>query len=194
MVDMSVTEVAERAKRLAGLRGVRPWNRHSLVLLVAGLVYLGIGFAYMIAGPSASREVTMAFQLSWMPLQAWGAVFALVGLASIISSRWPPASETWGYTAMTAISGGWAAFYLLGIPFFGAPIQNLTSVLVWSLVAFLWWAVSGLVSPINQRHPLIVVTVDTLGNQVDVHTYDFQRGEDPFHISRDGVTLTEEES
>lgn len=127
-------------------RALRPWMRHSLVLAVAGTVYVLVGVSYIAAEANASRESALRLALDWMPLPAWGCIWILVGLLAILSSRWPPASETWGYTAMTGLAAGWASFYLLGIPL-GSDAQNFSGVLVWGLVAFMWWAISGLVNP-----------------------------------------------
>lgn len=125
---------------------LRDWQRHSLVLAVAGTVYLLVGVSYILAEPNPTREIALRIALDWMPFGAWGIVWIAVGSLAIISSRWPPASETWGYTTMTGLSAAWAGFYLAGI-FLGAPAQNISGVLVWGLMAFLWWAISGLVNP-----------------------------------------------
>jgi hypothetical protein len=126
---------------------LRDWKRHSLVLAVAGTVYICTGVTYMTTEPTNSRLSALRVAIDWMPLSAWGIVFMLVGALAILSSRWPPASETWGYTALTSLSIGWAGFYLCAIPL-GAPAgQNFTGALAWGLLGFLWWAISGLVNP-----------------------------------------------
>ena len=125
---------------------LRDWKRHSLVLAVAGTVYVLVGVSYIASTANASRESALRLALAWMPLPAWGCIWIVVGLLAILSSRWPPASETWGYTTMTALASAWAAFYGLGI-LLGSPTQNVSGVLVWGLVAFMWWAISGLVNP-----------------------------------------------
>lgn len=125
---------------------LRPWQRHSLVLAVAGTVYVLVGISYIVSVPTASRESSLAVAISWWSLPAWGCIWIVVGCLAILSSRWPPASETWGYTTMTGLAAGWAGFYLVGI-IGGAPMQGVSGVLVWGLVAFMWWAISGLVNP-----------------------------------------------
>lgn len=137
----------EEFVRRSKWRGVRPHTRHSIVLSVAGLVYIGTGLLYIYTEPNAARVQALKVALHMMPMQGWGVVFIIAGLLALVSSRWPPASETWGYTSMTGLSAGWAGVYLSGIAVGGAPSQNLTGALVWGLVAFLWWAVSGLVNP-----------------------------------------------
>lgn len=129
------------------LLALRPWKRHSLVLAVAGTVYALVGISYIVSDPTPSREAALKLAIHWMPLPIWGCVWIFTGFLAFLSSRWPPASETWGYTTMTALAAGWAAFYLVGIVFMNAPAQGFSGVLVWGLVAFMWWAISGLVNP-----------------------------------------------
>lgn len=127
--------------------GLRPWRRHSLVLLVTGLVYVFIGFAYVYTDPRRSRDVALQIALDWWSLDVWGWIFVFSGLLAILSSRWPPFSETWGYFVLTGLSAGWSGFYVTGVIFGDSPVGNLTGGLTWGLVAFLWWAISGLVNP-----------------------------------------------
>jgi uncharacterized membrane protein len=125
---------------------LRAWQRHSLVLAVAGTVYILVGISYIVSKPTESRQESLQLAISWMPLPVWGGVWIFVGCLAILSSRWPPASETWGYTTMTALAAAWSTFYVFGIVF-GAPAQGFSGVLVWALIAFMWWAISGLVNP-----------------------------------------------
>lgn len=133
-------------KRIEDWLGVRIWKRHSLVLLVAGLVYIMIGIAYLVTDSTPSRTESLKVALHWMSLGGWGWVFILSGLLAILSSRWPPFSETWGYTVLTGLSAGWAAVYLVGV-IGGAPAQGLSGAMSWGLLAFMWWAISGLINP-----------------------------------------------
>jgi hypothetical protein len=128
-------------------QGMRPWTRHSLVLLVAGLIYVGIGFAFCFTRPTGAKEQALHFALKWWSFQTWGVIFIVAGVLAVISSRWPPVSRTWGYSVLTGLSAAWAAFYGVGIFFADSPTTNLTAGLSWALVAFLWWAISGLRDP-----------------------------------------------
>lgn len=130
--------------------GMRPWQRHSQVLLIAGLVYIGIGISFITTEPTHARAVALSVALTWWPFEWWGLVFIFSGLLAVLSSRWPPISKTWGYVVLTALSAGWAAFYLTSVLFKHSPPSNLSGVGVWGLVAYLWWAISGLKNP-NDR-------------------------------------------
>lgn len=124
--------------------GLRKWKRHSTILLVAGLIYVGIGLSMVYLEPSASRSFALMAALKWAPMSVWGQVFIFAGILSMISARWPPVSKIWGYMVLTGLSAGWAAFYAVGI-FMGANLtSNLAGAATWGLIAFLWWAITGL--------------------------------------------------
>lgn len=127
-------------------KGLRPWQRHGQVLTVAGTVYIYTGLVYALTPTTASRESALRVALEWAPLSFYGIVFIVVGSLAIVSSRWPPASETWGYTAMTGLAVAWAGVYLFGIVF-GAPLGGLSAVSLWGMIGYLWYAISGLVNP-----------------------------------------------
>lgn len=135
--------------------GLRPWKRHSTILLVVGFLFVLVGVSYILSKPSEGREIALRVILQVAPIQAWGCLFISAGLMSMISSRWPPLAETWGYMVLTGLSSGWSATYLTGIVFFHSPIANVTQVILWGCLAFMWWAISGLPNPEK-----IVVTDD----------------------------------
>ena len=127
---------------------LRPFQRHSLVLAVAGLVYIGVGIAYTCTDPTPDRLSSIGWALEHIPLSAWGVVWILVGILAVLSARWPPASKTWGYSALTGLSMCWSALYGVGIALFDAPPEaGITGCFVWGLVSFLWWAIAGLTNP-----------------------------------------------
>lgn len=134
---------------------LRTWKRHDLILSVAGCMYVMIGVAFVLAEPSHTRDVALAIILRIAPFPFWGWVFIGVGAVSIISSKWPPSAETWGYVVLTGFSTGWGSAYLMGILFAGAPWVNINGFLIWGMLGFLWWAISGLVNP-----DTVVVTAD----------------------------------
>lgn len=128
-------------------RGLRPWRRHSLVLSLGGVIYMTLGLVYVISQPSRAREVSLELALGYAPIEVWGLVFLATGVAGLVSARWPPASEKWGYTAMSSLAALWGSAYVLGVLLLDVPEQSLSGGLLWYLVAFLWWAISGLENP-----------------------------------------------
>jgi hypothetical protein len=125
--------------------GLRPWKRHSTILLVAGFMYMLFGLTYILGQPNKSRDDALVVLLQFAPLSVWGGVFVAVGALTVLSSRWPPFHATWGYTILTGLSSMWMAAYLTANLFHHA--QSLSGAMVWGLVAFMWWAISGLLNP-----------------------------------------------
>lgn len=136
-------------------RGVRPFLRHSLVLVVAGIAYMILGMSYVLARPTPSRTSALYYAFNLFPIHVWGWLFVLAGALSIISSRWPPFSTTWGYMVLTGLSATWAGFYAMGVIFRVSPLTNISAVCLWGLIAFMWWAISGLVNPPEPGQVLI---------------------------------------
>lgn len=129
--------------------GVRPWTKHSLVLLVSGLVYSGVGLSYILAPADSRSRAALSVAKSWMPIQGWGIVFLIIGLATVVSARWPPTADKWGYMILTGLSSGWSAFYFVGVIFVDTPASSLSGGCIWGLLAFMWWAISGLTNPVK---------------------------------------------
>jgi hypothetical protein len=127
--------------------GVRPWNRHSLVLLIAGAVYVAIGFVYVNTPPGGPTWEALVAAREWFSLDQWAFLWIIVGVLAIISSRWPPVAEKWGYVSLTSLAAGWGSFYVLGVIFGPNSVSAAAVGLLWWLIAFMWWAVSGLISP-----------------------------------------------
>lgn len=134
------------ATRRARWLALRPWRRHSMVLLVAGVVYIMIGAAYAFTPSNPQRTAALSVPLALAPLRAWAVLFILVGLLAILSARWPPASESWGYTTLSGLSTLWAMFYVWGM-ILGGTLTNITGAGLFGLLAFMWWAISGLRNP-----------------------------------------------
>lgn len=134
-------------KRFRRFWGLRPWKRHSTILMVVGMLYALIGFQYMIAPPSNLRETSLVVIMKIAPVKVWGAIFLISGLLTSLSSRWPPFAERWGYMILAGLSAMWAAAYLMGFLFFHSPISNLNQVIIWGCLSFMWWAISGLLNP-----------------------------------------------
>lgn len=135
------------AKHWRNLLLLRPWQRHSLVLMVGGIVYLCIGIAMTTVDLKVEQKRAITLALHMAPIHIWGLVFVMAGLLAMLSSRWPTFSITWGYMVLTGLSLAWGSTYLLGGLVLHAPIANVVSGLVWVLMGFLWWGISGLLNP-----------------------------------------------
>lgn len=126
--------------------GLRPWKRHSTILMVGGFMYAVIGWVYAFGPPNPLRDRALVILTQIASVQLWGTIFLAAGIATMISSRWPPVSEAWGYMVLEGLSAAWCATYLLGLVFYNSS-ANLTGGIVWGLLAFMWWAISGLLNP-----------------------------------------------
>jgi hypothetical protein len=126
----------------------RSWQRHGLVLMVGGLVYICLGLSYLTIGELSHRqEVSLSVALNLMPIHYWAVLFIFSGVLACLSSRWPIFHDSWGYMVLAGLSSGWSAVYLTSYIFGEASINNIPFALVWGLMAFMWWGVSGLVNP-----------------------------------------------
>jgi len=96
-----------------------------------------------------SRESTLVVALQYAPLSTWGFFFVVAGMMACWSSRWPRFHNTWGYMVLTGVASGWSAMYLFGYIFINQHLTTIPFALVWGLLAFLWWAISGLVNPVK---------------------------------------------
>jgi hypothetical protein len=128
-------------------RAVRPWKRHSLALLTGGMLYVVLGLSYILVPLTPQNKGGLHIALEWASIDFWGSVFVFCGILAIISSRWPPISETWGYTVLTALSAGWSVTYMIGIWFYDASLVNWRGVITFGILGFMWWVISGLQNP-----------------------------------------------
>lgn len=127
--------------------GLRPWKRHSTALLIVGTLHVFMGFQYIVTPSTEGREKALAVVLQFAPIEFWGCVFIFAGLLAIVSTKWPPLAETWGYIVVTALSSGWAATYLTGIWFFHSPKTNYSQVFLWGVLGVMWMIFSGFPNP-----------------------------------------------
>lgn len=125
----------------------RRWTRHSLVLVGAGLVYVGIGVAFILAPGYVGKDPSLKSALRLLTLDQWGIVYILIGTIALISAFLASGRKIWGYMVLTALSSAWAFLYVMSTFLNDAPKITLLSGLLWLLLAFIWWAVSGLISP-----------------------------------------------
>lgn len=125
---------------------LRPWKRHSLVLLITGGIFICIGWTYILTESTSARVLSLKIAVNIMPIWAWGVIFIISGSLAMLSARWPEASEKWGYSAMAGLSAWWSCCYLAGVVL-GAPGSSLSGFLIWALLPVMLWAISGLDNP-----------------------------------------------
>lgn len=135
----------------SGLWRLRPYERHSLVLLIAGLSFVAMGVSMFFYLPNGPRIEALQVAIYWAPIEFWGTIFILVGLAVVVSARWPYHAAAWGYSVLTGLSLAWSGVYLAGLVLGDSAPGNFTYVLYWGLLAFLWWAISGLLNPVREE-------------------------------------------
>jgi hypothetical protein len=132
-------------KSLWGIR--RTWTRHDLIQAIGGVMYIMLGLAYIMEPSNRGRQIALYALLRIAPIEFWGGVFVSAGLLALISSKWPPLVEAWGYVVLTGLSLAWGTAYLTGILFTDSPRANISGFLIFSTLGVLWWAISGLRNP-----------------------------------------------
>lgn len=125
---------------------LRPWQQHSNVLTVAGFVYITYGLIAVGTDWDPSRAGTLIL-VTHTPALLWMFAWLGVGMLALISTRWPASSKTWGYTALAGLATWWSVVYATSTLLGADPARNVGGTLVWALVAYLWYAISGLVNP-----------------------------------------------
>lgn len=142
---------------LSSLIMVRPWKRHSLILVMAGLAHVMMGMAYLYLEEGGPRMRMLVIPLNVAPVKFWAILFMGVGVFIILSSIWPQRSEKWGYAVATGLSASWSAQYLIGAYFLHEYYaSNIAMGALFALIAFLYWGISGLVNPDD----IAIVVVD----------------------------------
>lgn len=119
---------------------LRPWTQREVIPVLLGLIWVTIGTSYCLDPLSMKATHALVMPLSLMPIQGWGSAFVFVGILAIVSSRWPPHQDTWGYVVLAASSAWWACSYLVGFIFTGG--NGWTGFAVWFVLCALIWSVN----------------------------------------------------
>lgn len=130
---------------------IRPWDRHGLILSIAGLMYILIGVAYLASDIPIPQSERLPLLEHIMPFEWWYWGFILVGAISIVSSRWPSTTRPLGYATLAGWSSGWAGFHVIGGLTQPVNITYVIGGLMMATLGFLWWAISGLICLPNER-------------------------------------------
>lgn len=127
---------------------IRPWSRHSFILLIIGFGHIAIGASYLYLETGGPRFRMLVVALNVAPASFWALLFMIIGLFIVLSSIWPKRYDKWGYSIATGLSVGWGAVYIAGAFFqeayYGA---NVAMGFIYTMLGFLYWGISGLVNP-----------------------------------------------
>ena len=118
--------------------GLRPWRLHSLVLTVAGLAYIAYGVLFIFTQVSHARNLALEAATTLVHPDVLGGAWVAVGVLSIVSSRWPTASEMWGYALLAGLASAWGVCYLGGVALLDAAPSSGSGAISWGLLAFVW--------------------------------------------------------
>lgn len=127
------------------LLSFKPWTKHSGILVVTGFVYIVIGVRLYHSVSSENLKAALYYAINLMPIDGWGIGFIVVGTIAVVSSRWPNVPASWGYVLLTGWSAAWSSFFFAGAMLTETRIIYFSTAAVWALLAYLWWAISGLV-------------------------------------------------
>lgn len=143
---------------------LRPWREHSLVVSLAGAIYVVYGvFIWAQQTPERHQQLMVLTRLSHGVFWPWCLLWIIVGGLAVVSSRWPVMSQTWGYAVMQALAACWALAYLTGYLFLGVSSANLGGAIVWGLLVVMWYAIARLVNPSDIAQPPAPASTDPGG-------------------------------
>jgi hypothetical protein len=149
----AMTAPLTRSQRPLWLQ-LRPWQEHSLVVTLAGSIYLAYGvFTFLHQTGERADQLRAVIDLTGGHFWPWAALWVTVGALAIVSSRWPVWSKLWGYAVMQCLATLWALAYFTGVLFLGVPSAGLGGGIVWGIVVVLWYAIARLANPSDLHTP-----------------------------------------
>jgi hypothetical protein len=125
---------------------LRPWGARGLVLVILGIIWSLLGTHYVLVPWTPNAREALFVPAALAPQWVWGMGWLVAGLLAIVSSRWPPTQDSWGYVALGTTAMLWACFYLFGA-LRSDLVSGATGSLVWLAVCGLLYAVSRLAEP-----------------------------------------------
>lgn len=135
--------------RRAAWTHLRPFEKASRVLVLAGIIYVVIGWQYLgHVHADRLRGLQVALWFAGGHVKLWGWVWIIVGLSAMLSARWPYFSARWGYTALSGLAAVWFLQYLTGWIILGLPAPIVAAATCsWALIAMFWVVVADAVNP-----------------------------------------------
>jgi hypothetical protein len=136
-------------RRRAAWTHLRPFEQHSRVLLLAGVIYIIIGWQYLgHVRTDRLHALQVALWFTGGQIKVWGIIWVIVGASAVLSARWPYFSTRWGYAGLSGLAAVWFLQYLTGWLILGFPTSLVAAgTCSWALIAMFWWFVAGLVNP-----------------------------------------------
>ncbi|WP_327180446.1 hypothetical protein OG599_35135 (plasmid) [Streptomyces sp. NBC_01335] len=122
-------------------------SRRRAVLVVLGLGWAGYGALGILANPRAGTSELLAEITRWVPMTVLGWLWVAAGTvalgAGLVTNC--PRVQAAGFAALSAVSGLWAAAFVLAIP--RAPTAS-GSASIWTALAVAVVVVSGMDDPL----------------------------------------------
>lgn len=110
-------------------------GRRGAFLIANGALFAGYGLALENISHQAGRQASYAVATSVAPLVAWAALWAVAGLAAVLSGL-TGRGQPLAFAGIMALALLWAASFLLAQPVFEAPERTWVGGLLFgSLVA-----------------------------------------------------------
>jgi len=129
----------------------KPWDRHGLILTTVGVSYILISIVLLLSDQSTSGLSNVKDILAVAPYPYWCGALIVVGCASILSAILNSIPRTLGYVVLTGWSTFWAGVHIIGGLSYPMDLSYVSLGMIWALMAFLWWAISGLLSPPKEK-------------------------------------------
>jgi hypothetical protein len=117
-------------------------------LILFGLAYVGIGYSFIGAGPTAPARMALAW--NEVPFWLFGLMWMGCGVVGMIASFVPTTRDKPGFLCLSVPPVVWSLGYLVAYLFqrldhYDAPPRALVSVVVFAVVALAVDTVSGMV-------------------------------------------------
>lgn len=128
---------------------LKPFGVRGLVLSTLGVLWVLIGVSGLTVGLSPLSVLTIDYMLDelfFLNTVTVSAAWIATGIMGIITSRWPPYQDSWGFFFLAPMPMFWALLHLVGAIFHG-PILGVLVTVVYAVMCVLLWGISKLEDP-----------------------------------------------